>query len=325
MEKLYNQNQEVDDLEKVIQKQEKDERNITVAKQFNRLKYNIYYLRNIYGETRAQLAKAIGVSPSTIGNYENGIRFPERTELYLIAKHYKVTISKLLEGDFSNSFVETDWLINDVSNRELVFSTLLPIVYTDEAKENPDFKEAFDLHCKIYRALCRDDNDFAFLNIDKCTRLYQKALEDNIIEARANLLWWPMYRCIGLSNINKEITDSIGLKSQDSTIGDMLRAVYLTTVDDLENDDFEEQKEEFIRSYLGTIITNIYLLKNTHDLALCELADYYTAIAYKFNVMGHGRLTIELGNEIGEEMLLFCNFMKNPYAEKYYALFKKCE
>lgn len=292
---------------------------------FKYVKDSIYMLRNFYGESRAQLAEALGVIPNCISNYENGDRVPERNELFMIAKHYNVTYESLLTCDFANVFGCTDILINDEANRHVIYSTLLPIVYTDEALENKNFKEAFDLHCEIYDALCKDNADFAELNIDRCTRLYQAAVEDDIIEARANLLWWPMFRCIGVTALNKGIEKTTPLLSKDATAGDVFKSGYLVNLVDLEYDktkDWDAAKISIVSSFLDTIVVNIFNLKATHDLALCELADYYIAIAYMYNIFALERLSMAESRKIGEEMLQICNLMHNPYAENFYDVFR---
>ena len=48
------------------------------------------------GETNYAVAKAIGVSPSTVANWRSGIS-PIRSHLGLLAEHYGVALSELLK------------------------------------------------------------------------------------------------------------------------------------------------------------------------------------------------------------------------------------
>ena len=94
-------------------------------------------------------------------------------------------------------------------------------------------------------------------------------------------------------------------------------------LEDNENEDFKDGIEHIIRSnYLGTIIHNISLLKNSGEPYLCNLADYYIAIAYKYNVMSIGRLSKNQGRIIGEEILRTLNLIGNNFAKEYYSVFK---
>ena len=304
--------------------QDKKDRNEIVNQHHKLLALNIACLREIYGESRENLAEAIGITYQAISNYENGIQPPQRNELFLIAEHYNVSMDDLFNYDFSNEFIEIDALLNDESNRQSIYKTLFPIVNIDNTVDNADFKKAYELHIQIRDEICAscDGMDFARQNIDKCTRLYRQAAEDGILEACANLLWWPMLQSIGLAFFNKKIESSQSLKSKDATIGDMLRAAYLKNYHDLD-DDLEDDIETYIRSeYLGIIIGNIALLKNSDDALLRELADYYIAIAYKYNVMGIGRVPKNRGRLMGEEMLRMFNLMGNHFVKKYYSVFR---
>ena len=305
-------------------KEDKKERNDIVEKEFSLLAKNIAFLRHRYGETQGALADAIGVVASAISNYELETRHPNTSELFLIAEHYGITTDDLLNYDFSKDFIELNAPLNDVSNRQVIYSTLFPIINDDKPMANAHFKEAFDLHLEIYEKLCesRDGFDFATCNIDKCTRLYQKAADEGVLEARANLLWWPMLQSIVLAFFNKSPQNILSLKSEKATIRDMLRESLLTSHEDLD-DDFKDDIENVIRSqYLGTIIDNIYLLKNSSDPILHDLADYYIAIAYKYNVMSIGRLSKNQSRIIGEEMLRTFNLMGNCFVKRYYSAFK---
>lgn len=310
--------------EKDSNNQEKKERNKIIEKNRSLLARNIACLRELYGEGRDDLAEAIGLSVSAISNYENDIRPPQRDELFMIAEHYNVSIDDLLNYDFSNDFIEIDTLLNDTSNRELMYSTLLPIILIDETVENANFNEALDLHRKIFYEICKSDDgiDFAKANIDRCTRLYTKAADEGIIEARANLLWWPMLCSITLAFFNKRIDNIQALKSKDATIEDMLRTTYLRNYHDL-NDDFEDDVHDIIYDqYLGIIIENIAFLKNSDNALLRDVGDYYMAIAYKYNVISNGRVPKNRNRLMGEEMLRMFSFMGNYFAKDYFSVFR---
>lgn len=51
--------------------------------------------------SRKQVAELIGVSASTIGLYETGMRFPTLPNLVKLATHYKVSVDYLLDCNTS--------------------------------------------------------------------------------------------------------------------------------------------------------------------------------------------------------------------------------
>lgn len=52
-------------------------------------------LRREYGERQADVAEAIGVSISAVGNYESGQRIPTDDVKMKYAKHYGVSVSDI--------------------------------------------------------------------------------------------------------------------------------------------------------------------------------------------------------------------------------------
>ena len=63
----------------------------------NKFKKELKRLREEKGLTQAQLARELGVSRSTIGNYEQGIREPDFESLEAIADYFNVSMSILLD------------------------------------------------------------------------------------------------------------------------------------------------------------------------------------------------------------------------------------
>ena len=62
-------------------------------------------LRLDKGVTQSDIAKAIGVSPATIGNYEQGTREPRRIEtLEKIAEYFGVSVECLMDDNSINQY-----------------------------------------------------------------------------------------------------------------------------------------------------------------------------------------------------------------------------
>lgn len=65
----------------------------------NNLSYNLMELRKISGFTQKELAERLGISRSSIGNYEKGIRRPDYETLEKIADFFNVEMWQLLGKD----------------------------------------------------------------------------------------------------------------------------------------------------------------------------------------------------------------------------------
>lgn len=69
-------------------------------------------LRLDKGVTQSDIAKAIGVSPATIGNYEQGTREPRRIEtLEKIAEYFGVSVECLMDDNSINQYDMYDGII----------------------------------------------------------------------------------------------------------------------------------------------------------------------------------------------------------------------
>jgi transcriptional regulator with XRE-family HTH domain/signal peptidase I len=68
----------------------------------NLFKKNILYLRESKGETQTQTASALGLTRSTLTNYENGYNEPKMDVLCRIIEHYGISFENLMFTDLSN-------------------------------------------------------------------------------------------------------------------------------------------------------------------------------------------------------------------------------
>lgn len=298
-------------------RREKKAQRDTWEERYGQLGKNIKALRKMHGETQEQLGGAIGVTGAAISYYEKGKKYPSRDEVYLIAKKYHVNISQLISGDFSNSFVQLDFYINDPENREIILSNLLPFVKSEEALENQNFKEAHDLHLKIFEYICNDDRDSALLINDRCRRLYGKAVEEGIMEARANLIWWPMFESIVISWVNPKIRYSPKVLAKDATAADLFEVNYKSLESDEERIEYIKARDAVVNRWFPEIMNQIGHLKTSSEVALRDLADYYIALGYMHGLISD-RLTTDQNWEVGQEMMAVCWLLQNKYAEDYY-------
>ncbi len=69
--------------------------------------------------TQAEVAKAIGVSPATIGNYEQGTREPKNNEMWQkLADYFGVSVDYLMEKDTNNQH-------SDINNNKIMQENII--------------------------------------------------------------------------------------------------------------------------------------------------------------------------------------------------------
>ncbi len=109
---------------------------------------NIKAIREAYGESQLDLAHAIGIdSPGTISMLESGMRGRNRfTMIERIAQHYNISESVLF---YQQLDAEQESLLDFISlpidNPECtrkLFSTVIPIVFSDTALKSTAFNTA---------------------------------------------------------------------------------------------------------------------------------------------------------------------------------------
>lgn len=87
--------------------------------------------------TQAELAKAIGVSAATIGNYEQGTREPRNNEMWQkLAEYFNVSIDYLMDKE--TKYIPLNQRVLDIEDSESPkrdrfnqFRTDIPIIYDD--------------------------------------------------------------------------------------------------------------------------------------------------------------------------------------------------
>ncbi len=288
---------------------------------YSKLGANIKALRKSFGETQLDLLFAIGMegsSPSTISQYETGDRIPERDALIKIAKHYRITEDELVNGDFSHLKNFSQKPANNKELNKKMLDKFFPLISSDKALENHFFCQAYELHLALYdeilQGLSCDEN-----KVVKCLELYEKAVEDDVIEACANILWWNMLMAFALSFISPEMYENPSVfKKENLTIKDVVKLGYLPSFESEPTDEqaeLAEARKEFVEESQVDIIVNIYKLK--HNSEYSELGDYYLALSHKFGAISSS-LSFEMNNAIGDELLLDFSLMQNPYAKKFF-------
>lgn len=166
----------------------------------NKLAQNIKNLRLAHEETQDDLAIAINVTKTAISQYENQKRTPYLYELMAIAHHYKLSIERLIYGDYSTKILDDEIYVYEERTKALLWDTLFEMVVTDQALNNEHFQKAYQYHLDIYQELCSKSGTPNLDNIPKCQELYQQAAREGVVEAVVNQLWFPMFFVVAISS-----------------------------------------------------------------------------------------------------------------------------
>lgn len=290
---------------------------------YYKLGENIRGLRRAYGETQLDLAIAIDVKPNTISNYEMGERLPERTlerdVLIRIAKHYMVTEDDLLNGDFSKTKKIKNYKINDIAIKRECFERCFPIVCSKEAMGNENFRLAYDLHMNLYHKILRNEA-IKQEEIEECERLYNKASEEKVEEARANLLWWTIIFSFAFSIMNSKIIDMIEMSNINNiNAKDFVQMILPTFYEDIfdseQEKEIREEKKKYYEDKIVDSIVNIRLLKLSEHYS--DLGDYYMALSYLVGLVPN-ETTKETNLAMGAELMSVFSIMGNEYARNFF-------
>lgn len=274
-----------------------------------RLGKNIRSLRKAYGETQTELGEILSVEKNTISNYERGKREPDKKTLALIAQHYAVTIEDLLYREN----VKDKKISIDVNLNAKKIPTLIPLISTEKALANVHFKRAYKIQQDYYRWCCNDSKITADIedSLTCASEYLSAAAEDGIrAEAFANyiaLCFFFEMLYLGLNSINDELALFEQLKKGD-------KAFRKATDSNNKRQLFEAGKllKEHSRIYelsMGMMLTHLKLSGKW-----ANLADYYLALRYMFNMVDNG-LGYAFNLRIGMEMMQSFASVGNKYAQ----------
>jgi transcriptional regulator with XRE-family HTH domain len=69
---------------------------------------NLFLLRKKFGVTQSQIGKVVDKRPTTIGNWENGVSYPDLDDLLHLIQFFGVTFEALTQQDFSKLELTAD-------------------------------------------------------------------------------------------------------------------------------------------------------------------------------------------------------------------------
>ena len=284
-----------------------------MEKNYRKLGWNVKCLREAYRLTEEQLAYAVGITRQAICNYENGSRIPNRDIIVKLASHFNITEDELIYGDFSNMTYPGEMIENTEAVKNSV-DIYLPMLSSETALKNSSFKNALASHQAIYAGL-KCGVPYSDSELEKCTELYEIALNEGVIEGAGNLLWWFMFMGMGYSHY--ELLDGVEALENHLISGEeFLQRHYLKNCDEESRNvspeiaEVRRERRQFLRESEEQIRFLLQTLKN--DSEYSDLADYYLALRYCLGVV-YNNNSDALNKTIGEEMMVAFSHWGNKY------------
>lgn len=269
---------------------------------------NIRKIRNSWGETQKNLGDAICTSDTAIANYERGDRQPSMEVLQLIASRYGVTVDQLIHGDFS----ESDNRVSSITSQKVIsyLESVLPIIQSDTAKEDPFFKCGFDMTIRFWTELKKLCSPVLMSNLTTALEKYRQSLaEYATVESAANILWvlfltFQLLPDEHIQRVGEAVLNGEG-KKKDFTKNYLLKDI------DATSEFNQRRKQKFILENHDLIIDMIKLLKNSQKYA--ALGDYYLALQYVLGIVDTD-YSNEMNQSIGMALMTSLLELENPYA-----------
>ena len=231
---------------------------------------NIRDIRKAHGETQSDLASAINVSETAVGNYETGARQPDMQTIQAIAEHYGFPVDRLLNEDFS----QMDFKLSTLTWEKAmdVMAIQFPIICTDKAMQDPNFAEGYrrtqEIWCKVKEGQAGIMRSF----IESAFQKYEDAIIDNneLVEAVANTLWLT-FLVYALMPDEHSVKMGEAVLFGKSLKKDFVKSYVLKDANPISKEN-AENKRTYVADSQETVIALIRILKEYDDYA--DLADY---------------------------------------------------
>jgi len=270
--------------------------------------------RNAWGKKQSDVASAIGVSEAYISQIESGKRKLKLDIALKIAHYYGVSVERLIQREYfppSTSSSPTTFTLTDAQQ---MLKECFPVVITDEAMQNKDFKMAYGLQKLFVREQLTPEGPQISI-ISYCIERYYSAWKEaGILEAAANLLGLMIMFGASITDMDEEKAQKaqsnlIRMKAFDLGI---LGNYYLKTPNN--TIDNSAQKKEFVDNSWELIVEFIAALKKSESRK--SLGDYYLALCYFFGII-KGNLTAEEYKMMGLDFLTTFAILGNEYAIRF--------
>ena len=282
---------------------------------FRFLATNLGWLMDKFKENPTDLANALSltlpkpISDKTIYNYCEGTRTPKPEILTALADHYRILPETLCNKDLT----KTPPLFPKGSDN--FFSALFPLITANKLLEkNEPFNVALNFYQETFEGesvVLTENEIFTYLN--RSIELFENASRiTGIIEGYINaislmLMFWAARLDSILKQVNIQIQD----------ISDIFDKCILNTFHDEDAScRIEEARKKYWETYGEKLIA--YLLKVKKSGEYYDLAYYYLAILFTYNLFPETELTDIEASTSGNFMLGALAFLDNHYAIEYF-------
>jgi len=278
---------------------------------------NIRDIRKAHGETQSDLASAINVSETAVGNYETGARQPDMQTIQAIAEHYGFPVDRLLNEDFSHMDFKLSTLTWEKAMD--VMAIQFPIICTDEAMQDPNFAEGYRRTQEIWSKVKEGQAGIMRSFIESAFQKYEDAIIDNneLVEAVANTLWLT-FLVYALMPDEHSVKMGEAVLFGKSLKKDFVKNYVLKDANPSSKEN-AANKRAYVADSQETVIALIRILKESDEYA--DLADYYMALRYVIGMVAND-YSDELNKTIGMEMLLSFAELGNKYVIRYFKAVK---
>lgn len=271
----------------------------------NILGKNIKYMRKFYGETLDELGFILQMTKSTVNDYESGRRKPTPETIKKISNHYGKTVDEMLNIKLYELDEFDSSEIVDFYEMFNIFSHILPLLDSPKANQNHSFANGMALIKNMLKSL----NSGEFVSgsvISEAVDFFIEAIESNISEAYANMLWCIFFQW------TQQYADLTTLQKLQSRLNakqvDWKELIYETQKDQKKS---TNKRKEFIRDFDESINLIIKVLKETNQWS--QLGDYYLALRYVLGIIDND-CTNEMNQMVGMQMICAFAQLDNQYA-----------
>lgn len=269
---------------------------------------NIRDIRKAHGETQSELASAINVSETTVGNYETGIRQPDMQTIQAISEHYGFPVDRLINEDFSHMDFKLSTLTWEKAME--VMAIQFPMVCSDKAMEDPHFAEGYKRTQEIWTKVKEGQSSIMRSFIESAFQKYEDAIIGNneLVEAVANTLWLT-FLVYALMPDEHSVKMGEAVLFGKSIKKDFVKNYVLKDSNPISKEN-TSNKRAYVEDSQETVVALIQVLKESVEYS--NLAGYYMALRYVIGMVAND-YSDDLNKTIGMEMLLSFAELGNKY------------
>ena len=290
--------------------------------QDEKLARNIRCLREAFGETQEELAFSLGVSKNAVSNYECGTRRPKPDVLAKIAEHFTFSTEEILNDDYSALLSVNP----DVKKMRSSIRILFPIIGSESAMEDRNFRIGIEKHRALYKCLAEKNPDVNLAEelSDAAWNAYSEVDDDTSKEvaeataANVMALWFLLFFFVSTvpDVMAVESAPIERIKKVDHRISHAVERYRFEIEDD---PTAERDRKALVRDLTGneasTMVMDILkMLKSSSRLGY--LADYYLALRFVVCMVPNG-LGVEINRRLGTEMMDAFAALGNPMAKRF--------